>query len=136
MANQKRLYLPTLKIIPNIIPKRLHRSDVPDYLLSRTFERRFGTEFPRREVLIKLAAAATAIAIPVRPARALSVPQILRLAKGTLECGVAGFELFDDVFHVGRHTNTQMGRLMLTIANLDHLKKGTSFWRFLMNPMN
>jgi hypothetical protein len=107
MASEKRLYLPTLKIIPEILPRRLHRTNVPDYLRSRTFERRFGNEFPRREVLLKLAASAAAIALPVRSARAISASQIIALAKGTLDCAVEGLELFDKLFRVNRRTNGQ-----------------------------
>ena len=82
MALQRRIYLPTLKIIPEILPRRLHRTDFPGYLLSRTFERRFGEEFPRREVLLKLAASAAAIALPVRWARAISPTEILSITQG------------------------------------------------------
>lgn len=129
MASQRPIYLPTLKIIPEIFPRRLHRTDMPGYLLSRTFERRFREEFPRREVLLKLAASAAAIALPVRSARAISPTQVLALVKGTIDCGLAGLELFDKLFRVNHRTNgqcdvdnqeatkTKEGTIILVIVN-------------------
>ena len=142
MALQRRIYLPTLKIIPEILPRRLHRTDFPGYLLSRTFERRFGEEFPRREVLLKLAASAAAIALPVRSARAIGPTEILALAKGTLDCGLAGLELFDKIFRVNHRTNgqcdvnneqatsTKEGTIILVIVNAAgelEISEGRSF---------
>jgi hypothetical protein len=107
MLYRKRIILPRSTAIPDFLPKGLHRNDVSDYLLSRTFERRLGEEFPRREFLLKLAASAALIALPVRPARALSAGTILEVCKGTIECGVAGLELLDEYFKVRKHISGQ-----------------------------
>jgi len=105
MQLRKSLILPRRGIIPNIFPRRLHRTDLPEYLLSNTFERRLGGEFPRREVLMGLAAAASLVAFPARPARAISISSILKVAKGTLDVLVDGVELIKDVFEVKEHTS-------------------------------
>ena len=106
MLFRKRICISNDTSIPNFLPKRLHRHDVSDYLLSKTFQRRFGEEFPRREVLLGLAASAALIALPIRPARAkLSASAVLEIIKGTIKCGVSGLELLDEYFTV-RHRIT------------------------------
>jgi hypothetical protein len=76
MFAKERMVL-TSRAIPDFLPKRLHRSDVPGYLLSNTFRRKFGEEFSRRDALVKLSTAAVLIALPIRPARAISISTIL-----------------------------------------------------------
>jgi hypothetical protein len=126
MLYRKRILLPRSTAIPDILPKGLHRNDVSDYLLSRTFERRLGEEFLRREVLLKLAASAALIALPVRPARALPVSTILAVCKGTIECGLTGLLLIDEYFKVRKRISgeadaenkegqSQSGTIMLGI---------------------
>jgi hypothetical protein len=103
----KRIILPTSSVIRELLPKRLHRQDVSGYLLSKTFERRFGEEFPRREVLVKLAAAAALVTLPVRSAKAASAETYLEVCKGTIECIVAGVELVEEYLKLKEHTSGQ-----------------------------
>src|ERR1700733_7130336 len=95
------------RTLPNFLPRRLHRCDVSDYLLSNTFTRKFGEEFSRRDALVRLAAAAGLIALPIRPARAVSISTILEITKGTIEVAIAGLELLDHMFTVKEHTSGQ-----------------------------
>jgi hypothetical protein len=100
MLFRKRICISNNASIPNFLPKGLYRHDVSDYLLSKTFQRRFGEEFPRREVLLGLAASAALIALPARPAPALSANRILEIVKGTITCYISGLELLDQNFNV------------------------------------
>jgi len=104
---RRRIVLPSSGALHDILPKKLRRTDVPDYLLSTTFQRRFGEVFTRRETLLRLSAAAAMIAVPVRPAKALSVEAILAVCKGTIEVGLAGLELLNTYFEVRKHITGQ-----------------------------
>ena len=129
MLFRKKICIPLNTSIPNILPKGLHRHDLSDYLLSKTFQRRFGEEFARREVLL-LAASAALIALPVRPARALSADSVIKAIQGTIECGVSGLQLLDEYFQVRKHISgeaeakneeghSQNGTMMLCIFDQD-----------------
>ncbi len=91
----------------NILPRKLRKQDVSDYLTSRTFERKFGCEFPRRDFLLGLSASAALLSLPVRPARALNVGGILDVCKGTIECGLAALELLDEYYKVRKSISGQ-----------------------------
>jgi hypothetical protein len=103
MLFRKKICISNNASIPNFLLKGLHRHDVSDYLLSRTFQRRFGEEFPRREVLLGLAASAALIALPIQPARAISPSGVLEIVKGTITCYISSLELLDTYFEVGKH---------------------------------
>ena len=104
MLSRRRIILDHTPAIPDMLPKGLRRCETSDYLLSQTFHRRFGDEFRRRDVLLKVAGAAALIMLPIRPARALSGETILEICKGTIDCVVAGLELVETAMKVREHT--------------------------------
>lgn len=42
----------SVKHAGQFLPNGLHKSEIPDYLLSKSFEKRAGVWLPRREVLL------------------------------------------------------------------------------------
>ncbi|MCA2410956.1 hypothetical protein GYN07_06885 [Rhizobium leguminosarum bv. viciae 248] len=114
----------SVKHAGQFLPNGLHKSEIPDYLLSKSFEKRAGVWLPRREVLLGLAATATYAAMPVRPAKAISGAQL----GATLGVAITAVELAKLVWDLGEKiigsftaTNNdakpQIGSVILAIIN-------------------
>ena len=78
----------------DFLPAGLHKADIPDYLLSKSFEKRAGLWLPRREVLLGLSAMAAYAAIPVRPANAISGAAL----GATIALAISAVELIKSVW--------------------------------------
>jgi hypothetical protein len=69
------IYPTSFLVLPGL-PKGLRREDASSYLLSNTYARVLGTNIPRRQILLGLAASIAATSVPLRPARAIPLAAI------------------------------------------------------------
>ncbi|MGO7032635.1 hypothetical protein ACCT19_17110 [Rhizobium ruizarguesonis] len=106
------------------LPKGLHKSEIPDYLLSKSFEKKAGVWLPRREVLLGLAATATYAAVPVRPAKAISGTTLgatIDVAIGVVTLTKLLWELGEKIYGTftadNQEEGPQSGTIILAILN-------------------
>jgi hypothetical protein len=119
MLIPRRIVLPTWTRLETPLPVGLHRNDVQDYLVSRTFKRRAGSDLPRRELLLMLGASFAALTV-APAARATLVEglkvaiEALALAKDAWEVGVA---IYGHFVAQNPTKEPQTGNLLLAVIN-------------------
>jgi hypothetical protein len=120
MLMTRHLILPTPTRLAEPLPFGLLRSDVPDYLLSRSFRRRAGSDLPRRQALVALGASFASLLIPITaPAAGITdgikvTIEALTLAKDVWELGIF---LWGKFFATNRTEEEQTGNILLAILN-------------------
>jgi hypothetical protein len=118
------------------LPRGLHRSDVSDYLLSQSFQRRGESNLPRRQILMAISASFASLIVPRRVSAAGIVDGLkvaiegLTLAKEAWELGVA---LYGRFFADNQQEEEQTGNILLAIIN-DHDRIENSQLRYFEVP--